>query len=99
MCFDVVRSRTTAETFIIYQSDFVARLSTRLVIPLIPASGYAGPAMLRLNPVLNVDGADFVARTDLCFAALVGDLQPTGCSVVGERDAIRDAFYFLTTGF
>jgi toxin CcdB len=95
----VVRSRTTAETFVIYQSDFVARLSTRLVVPLIPASGYDGPPILRLNPILQIDGEEFVARTDLCFAALASDLQSTGVSVEPERDAIRDAFDFLTTGF
>lgn len=95
----MVRSRTTKQTFVIYQSDFVSGLSTRLVIPIIKVSDYKSPTMLRLNPTVSIDDDDFVLRTDLCFTAMASDLQSTGHSVESERDHIRDAFDFLTTGF
>lgn len=98
-CFDVVRRRTVDETFVVYQSDFLSHLTTRLVVPLVPGVRANGKATLRLNPVLDVDVMAYVLATHLCFAAQVGGLQTTGHSLETQRDAISAAFDFLTIGF
>ncbi len=96
---DVVCSRTRDELFVVFQSDFLAQLDTRLVIPLIPISLYRSTTVIRLTPVLSVDGEPHVLATHLCFSARNSDLRPTGITVADEHDKIREAFEFLTTGF
>jgi CcdB protein len=98
-CHDVVRSRTRDELFVIFQSDFLSHLSTRLVVPIVQMSLYREKPVLRLNPVLRIEDVDYVLTTHLAFSARVSDLRPVDLSAAHEHDKIRDAFDFLMSGF
>lgn len=80
------------------QSNFVARLRTRLVVPLLTAA--EGPAPLpRLNPEVKVNGTILVFYADLAGAVPLSDLgRPVG-TLAEDRDTIIDALDLLITGF
>jgi toxin CcdB len=97
-CHDVVETHDGRETFVVFQSDFLSHLDTRLVIPLLPSRD-SGGTTLRLNPLVKVEGADYVLATHLCFSARLSGLRRTGASLAHQHDVIRDALDFLTSGF
>jgi toxin CcdB len=82
----------------VWQTDFLEHLDSRLVVPLEPRLGNAAP-VLRLNPVVTVDGIEYVVLTQYASAVAVGELSAPIASLREHYDAIRDAFDFLTTGF
>lgn len=98
-CFDVVDSRASKERYVVYQSDFLRSLDSRLAIPLVPEDHYRGPTILRLTPTFLLDGQNVVLVPQLCISVQLTEIRTTGLSLENERDAIRDAFDFLTTGF
>ena len=80
------------------QSDLLAQLQTRVVVPLIPADLY-GKAISRLNPVFDIHGETCVgAFTELAGVprSCLGDIV---CSVSEQRDDITAAVDFLLQGF
>ncbi|PIW46612.1 MAG: plasmid maintenance protein CcdB [Zetaproteobacteria bacterium CG12_big_fil_rev_8_21_14_0_65_54_13] len=100
--FDVYRNpNPDTNTFIPYlldvQADLLDVLATRVVAPLHTPESIAKP-LRHLNPVLDIDGENFVLSTAELAAVSAGILgKPTG-SVRSYRDEIIAALDFLFTG-
>jgi toxin CcdB len=80
------------------QSDFLAALRSRVVVPLVPLARFGKP-MTRLNPIFEIDGVPHaMATTDLAGV----DIRMLGkivASLAAERDRITQAIDFLLQGF
>ncbi len=80
------------------QSDFLDRLGTRLVVPLMPLARYGTP-MDRLNPVFEVGGEAHVGVfTEMAgvSASLLGEVA---ASAAERRHEIVAALDFMIQGF
>ena len=80
------------------QSDLLDGLSTRLVIPLLPASQAPKPAS-RLNPVVSIGDQPHVMVTQFMAAVPEKLLTQHVTSAVHMRDEITAAIDMLTHGF
>lgn len=98
-CFDVLRPDTTGDLLVVYQSDFLSHLNSRLVIPLLDLERHDVRPVTRLNPIFDVEGKRYVLWSQSAFAARLPELGFAVASLETEHDKIRDAFDFLTTGF
>ena len=81
------------------QSDIIGELNTRLVIPLFLLDEVSGRPARRLNPVLNVDGEDFLVMTHEMASVRQSQLGEEVVSVREQRQAIKNALDFLLDGF
>jgi len=81
------------------QSDIIDELNTRLVIPLFLLDEVNGLPARRLNPVLNVDGEDFLVMTHEMASVRQSQLGEEVVSVREQRQAIKNALDFLLDGF
>ena len=81
------------------QSDIIGELNTRLVIPLFLLDEVSGRPARRLNPVLNVDGEDFLVMTHEMASVRQSQLGEEVVSVREQRQAIKNALEFLLDGF
>ena len=98
-CFDVTRPDHRPDLLVVYQNDFLWHLDSRLVIPLLHVDGRNVHAIARLNPTFDITGQRYVLWTQSAFSARLSELGTFHASLAEERDKIRDAFDFLTTGF
>lgn len=80
------------------QSDLLDGLSTRLVIPLLPASQAPKPAN-RLNPVVSIGDQTHVMVTQFMAAVPEKLLAKHVTSVAPMHDEITAAIDMLTHGF
>jgi toxin CcdB len=78
------------------QADILSILSTRVVVPLLPA--LALPITLRLNPVFNIDGDDHIMMTQQIFAIPKERLGGAITDLAEEHHAIINALDLLITG-
>ena len=95
-------SRASRERFpflLDVQSDLLDELDTRLVAPLAPVASLSAPAMTRLMPVLQVEGADYVMVAPQVAGIPRRLLDEHVADLSGRRDEIRAALDFLITGF
>ena len=80
------------------QSDFLGRLETRLVVPLMPLARYGTP-IERLNPVFEIEGEAHVG----VFTEMAGVARPLLGEVVASaaerRHEIVAAVDFMIQGF
>jgi len=80
------------------QSDFLDRLRTRLVVPLMPVAHFGTP-IERLNPIFEIEGGSHVA----VFTELAGVsdslLGETVGSAAARRDEIVATVDFMIQGF
>lgn len=81
------------------QSDIIDELNTRLVIPLFLLDEVSGRPARRLNPVLNVDGEDFLVMTHEMASVRQSQLGEEVVSLREQRQAIKNALDFLLDGF
>ena len=79
------------------QADVLSHLETRVVVPLLPATGL--PTASRLNPVFEVAGLSVVMSTQLIFAIPVDHLSPRVTTLADENIAITNALDMLLTGY
>jgi toxin CcdB len=99
--FDVHRYRGSSRRvpyLLDIQSDFLAELRSRVVVPLVPLTRFGTP-IARLNPVFEIDGvAQVMVTTELAGVALsmLGDIVT---SLDAEHDRIVQAIDFLLQGF
>lgn len=98
-CFDVTRPDARSDFLVVYQSDFLAQLTTRFVIPLLLDGQRGFQPITRLNPRFEIDGQFYLLWPQAAFSARCRDLGRAHTSLAHEHDRIRDAFDFLTTGF
>jgi toxin CcdB len=95
--FDVLRLSSGSGLVIDCQSDLLAQLNTRLVVPLLPRRAAPAPAQ-RLNPVFQVGDAEHVMVTQFAAAVHVSELGPIVGSLRDSSFEIVDALDVLVTG-
>lgn len=81
------------------QSDIIDDLHTRLVIPLFPLDKLNGRPVQRLNPVLSVEGDDYVVMTHEMASVRLSHLGEGVMDAQTYRKEIKDAIDFLVDGF
>jgi toxin CcdB len=80
------------------QSDLLADLNTRIVVPLLPRDNAPRPAAI-LNPVFDIDGTPCVMVTQF-LSAVPASLLRNGVGTLAARsDQITRALDFLYQGF
>lgn len=80
------------------QADIHRQLDTRFIIPLLPfADDY--PLKAGLNPIVNINGAQFVLVAEFASTVFVRDLRTKVGSLDDDQDQITRALDFLTSGF
>ncbi|MEY4269338.1 MAG: hypothetical protein RLZZ58_554 [Pseudomonadota bacterium] len=95
--FDVFR--TLGSSLVIdYQSDMLAYLQTRFVIPLMPPE-VEPPQSKRLNPAFMVGGQQYVLYPQFAASVAEQELQTYVMSLADQHLAIIDAFDMLTSGY
>jgi toxin CcdB len=92
------RSRERQPFLVVLQGDLLTHnLETMVVAPLEPA--VAGTFADRLNPVVAIDGKEFVVITQEIVTVRKSVLGATRGSIAAERNAIVTALDLLFTGF
>lgn len=81
------------------QSDIIGDLHTRLVIPLFPLSKYTSVPAKRLNPVMNVEGRDYLVMTHEMASIRSSQLGAEVVDAHSYRQPVKDALDFLLDGF
>lgn len=80
------------------QSDLIEDLSTRIVIPLIPAD--AGPDKIKtLHPVVSLGARDFIVASHLMTAVQKSELKKASMNLSGRHDAVSAAIFMVFNGF
>lgn len=96
--FDVFRRRSGSGYLLECQADLLSHLNTRLVVPLLPASGAPKPAV-RLNPLFEVEGEPCLMLTQFAAAVLVAELGDKVASLIDQDTIITNALDMLISGF
>lgn len=81
------------------QSNFLDRLSTCLVVPLVTPEALDALPILRLNPFLTIDGKNLVALTQDIAPVPRRLLRHPVTNLSTQREEILAALDFLFTGF
>ena len=91
--------RSEAPGFLVnVQSDLMDHLSTRMVVPLLPASK-APPPQKRLNMVFEVKGRRHVFLTHLMAAVALEELGLVQGSLKDHKEGIERALHMVFYGF
>lgn len=80
------------------QSDLLAPLATRVVVPLTPAGTAQRSAMDTLTPTCRVDGKDYLMMTPQLAAISVRELGPAVDDLSSQRATMLAALDMLFTG-
>lgn len=81
------------------QSDIIDALHTRLVIPLFPRKKLKTHPAQRLNPVISIEGNDYIVMTHEMASVRLSLLGDEVADVRAYRQHIKDALDFLLDGF
>jgi toxin CcdB len=96
---DVHRCRRSGVPYLVdNQADFLSRLPTRLVIPLVPAAAIA-PPIDRLHLRVTVEGRELILATNLMASIRRDQLGEKVASLEDRRSEIVAAVAFLQQGF
>ncbi len=79
------------------QSDLLAHLNTRVVVPLIPLDQAPKPAR-RFNPVFAIGGSDHAMNTQFVSAVELRELGEVVVSLADRSFEITDALDVLISG-
>ena len=80
------------------QSDLIAELGTRVVVPLCPAEATKGKLLRTLTPVFEVAGEQYVMLTPQLAGIPVRRLGTKVADLTQHRDEIVAALDLLITG-
>lgn len=80
------------------QSDVLARLERRVVVPMVIRRKYVPKPITRLNPIVAVDGIDYVLLFQDLAAIPSTALGARVDSLAGRRDELIAALDLLFTG-
>lgn len=80
------------------QSDLMRDLNTRVVVPLVRRREAPKPAG-RLNPVFEIDSAEYVMVTQFLAAVPVSELGKRAGNLAYENAVITNALDMLFSGF
>ncbi len=81
------------------QSDIIGELHTRMVIPLYPLTKFTVDPVLRLTPVLNIEGEEYLIMTHEMASVRQSQLGAEVADVRHHRQRVKDALDFLLDGF
>ncbi|MGR3806446.1 toxin CcdB [Pasteurella testudinis DSM 23072] len=81
------------------QSDIIGNLNTRLVIPLFPLKLFQARPAERLNPVIHIEGEDYLLMTHEMASVRTTLLGDEVASLLSQRQLIKNAIDFLLDGF
>jgi toxin CcdB len=81
------------------QSDLLAGMGTRVVIPLVLFSALGESALTTLTPALTVEGERYAALTPQLAGIAASELGAIVADVSGERSSILAALDLLITGY
>lgn len=95
--FDVHRLAKAPGLVIDCQSDLLADIGSRFVVPLVPRSATPPPAQ-RLNPIFEIDGVEHVMLTQAAATLRRQDLGPVIVTLADRDREIMNALDFLLTG-
>ena len=95
--FDYYRAPDGAGYLLDCQSDILAHLNTRLVVPLLTSDWAVEPAR-HLNPVFALGGTDHILVTQFASSIPIEELNQAAGSLTSERYAVLNALDFLITG-
>lgn len=97
--FDIYSSSSASATFLIeLQDEIIDDLSTRVVAPLVSVDDVQ-KRMKILNPVISVEGKDYLLMTHLLAAIPSSALKDKVASASTQRAKIIASLDFLFTGF
>lgn len=91
-------TRATYPFLLDVQSDIVADLSTRVVVPLCPASAMKGKLIKTLMPVFEVDGKRYAMLTPQLAGVSMKQVGSKVVDLTQCRDEILAALDLLITG-
>ena len=80
------------------QTDWIAGLDTRVVVPLVPEGGVRVTAK-GLNPRVEIDGVGFVLATQLLAAVPASILQAPRANLSARAEEITRALDLVLHGF
>ena len=96
--FDIYSSPSSRAAYLIdLQDELIDTLSTRVVAPLVPTEDVE-QRMNILNPVIRLDGTDYILMTHLLAAIPAASLKKTVGTAAAQRDEIIASLNFLFTG-
>ncbi|MEI6162351.1 MAG: CcdB family protein [Roseococcus sp.] len=97
--FDLFRRPRGAPGYLLQiQSDFLDRLETRVVAPLLPPDAVPRP-IRDLHPRFEIEGQPYLMATQLLGAIPKRELGPSVGSLATQQDEITRALDVLITGF
>lgn len=97
--FDLFRRPRGAPGYLLQiQSDFLDRLETRVVAPLLPPDAVPRP-IRDLHPRFEIEGQPYLMATQLLGAIPRRELGPAIGSLAAQQDDITRALDVLITGF
>ncbi|AGT11335.1 CcdB family protein [Paracoccus aminophilus] len=96
--FDLYRDPAGTGLLLDVQSDLLADLNTRIVVPVMPLPLAPKPAAI-LNPVFALGEAGHVMVTQYLSAVPASLLREKTGSLAGDSDRITRALDFLYQGF
>ncbi len=98
--FDVHRPVRRGQTPLLVdlQAEVLARLSTRLVAPLIPLKRFGARPITRLNPIVTFDRADHVVVLQEAAAVACQTLGPVVGNLAAHRAALVAGLDLLIVG-
>jgi toxin CcdB len=81
------------------QSDLLADIGTRVVVPLVVFSSLGASVLTTLTPALTIDGERYAALTPQLAGIAASELGAVVADASGERSAILAALDLLITGY
>jgi toxin CcdB len=99
MRFDVFTLPNGVTPYVVdVQSDFISRVASRVVIPIIPETKLR-ERIKDLHPIVEINGERCVLVTHQITSILQRNLRRPIASLIGYRDEITRALDLLFTGF
>ena len=91
-------SRARIPLLLDIQSDLLEVLTTRVVVPLMPAGTARARSMRTLTPILKFDGKEYLMLTPQVAGIPSRELGPIAGDLESDRDKIFAAMDFLLSG-
>lgn len=96
--FDIYSSPSSSAAYLLdLQDELIDTLTTRVVAPLVVPEDI-NKRMKNLNPVIRLDGSDYILMTHLLAAIPVTALTIKVGSATSQHDEISASLDFLFTG-
>jgi len=92
------KSRSAFPYLLDVQSDLLANLQTRVVVPLAKLTALRKKPIKDLTPVVDIENGKFLLLVPQLAGIAVNELGPAAGNVGAQRDEIIAALDFLITG-